>query len=158
MDATTSPSPDARIARFSRAERWVHRSITALMIVLIATAAALYFPDISVLVGNRPIVSNIHVIAGFVLPIPLILALASRAFRQDAELLEPFHRAGLEVASLARSPIGPDPGGQIQCRSKTQRGVLRGLDHHHARHRRHHVFQFMVSTTFAPALRSCTTG
>ena len=90
MDATTSPSPDARIARFSRAERWVHRSITVLMIVLIATAAALYFPDISVLVGNRPIVSNIHVIAGFVLPIPLILALASRAFRQDAELLNRF--------------------------------------------------------------------
>ena len=46
MDATTSPPPDARIARFSRAERWVHRSITVLMIVLIATAAALYFPDI----------------------------------------------------------------------------------------------------------------
>ena len=90
MDATTSPSPDARIARFSRAERWVHRSITVLMIVLIATAAALYFPDISVLVGNRPIVSNIHVIAGFVIPIPLILALASRAFRQDAELLNRF--------------------------------------------------------------------
>ena len=66
MGATTSPSPDARIARFSRAERWVHRSITVLMIVLIATAAALYFPDVSVLVGNRPIVSNIHVIAGFV--------------------------------------------------------------------------------------------
>ena len=60
MDATTSPSPDARIARFSRAERWVHRSITVLMIVLIATAAALYFPDISVLVCNRAIVSNIH--------------------------------------------------------------------------------------------------
>ena len=90
MGATTSPSPDARIARFSRAERWVHRSITVLMIVLIATAAALYFPDVSVLVGNRPIVSNIHVIAGFVIPIPLILALASRAFRQDAELLNRF--------------------------------------------------------------------
>ena len=41
MDATTSPSPDARIARFSRAERWVHRSITVLMIVLIATAAGI---------------------------------------------------------------------------------------------------------------------
>ena len=117
MDATTSPSPDARIARFSRAERWVHRSITVLMIVLIATAAALYFPDISVLVGNRPIVSNIHVIAGFVLPIPLILALASRAFRQDAELLNRFTAQDWRWLRsrdrrLGRIPVGKFNAGQ----------------------------------------------
>lgn len=90
MDATTSPSPSARLERFTRAERWVHRSIAVLMIILIATAAALYLPAISVLVGNRPLVSDIHVIAGFVLPVPLILALASRAFRSDAERLNRF--------------------------------------------------------------------
>lgn len=90
MDATTSPSPSTRLERFTRAERWVHRSIAVLMIILIATAAALYLPAISVLVGNRPLVSDIHVIAGFVLPVPLILALASRAFRSDAERLNRF--------------------------------------------------------------------
>ena len=84
MDATTSPSHSARLLRFSRAERWVHRSIAVLMIVLIATGAALYFPDISVLVGNRPLVSDIHWIAGFALPIPLVLALASKTFRKDS--------------------------------------------------------------------------
>jgi formate dehydrogenase subunit gamma len=90
MDATTSPSPSARLLRFSRAERWVHRSIAVLMVALIATGAALYFPDISVLVGNRPLISDIHWIAGFALPVPLILALASKAFRKDSDELNRF--------------------------------------------------------------------
>ena len=90
MDATTSPSPSARLLRFSRAERWVYRSIAVLMVALIATGAALYFPDISVLVGNRPLVSDIHWIAGFALPIPLVLALASKTFRKDSGELNRF--------------------------------------------------------------------
>ncbi|MDA2989724.1 MAG: cytochrome b/b6 domain-containing protein [Actinomycetota bacterium] len=92
MDVTTNPSSDARtrLPRFTRAERYLHRIVAALTFVLLATAAALYFPDISVLVGNRPLVSDIHVIAGFVLPIPIVLALFSRAFRNDADLLNRF--------------------------------------------------------------------
>ena len=92
MDVTTNPSPDTeeRLARFTRAERILHRVIAGLTFVLLATAAALYFPDISVLVGNRPLVSDIHVIAGFALPIPILLALFSRAFRSDVESLNRF--------------------------------------------------------------------
>ena len=90
MDATTSPSPSGQLLRFSRAERWVHRSIAVLMVALIATGAALYFPDISVLVGNRPLISDIHWIAGFALPIPLVLALASKTFRKDSGELNRF--------------------------------------------------------------------
>lgn len=92
MDVTTNPSSDAhtRLARFTRAERLLHRSIAALTFALLATGAALYFPDISVLVGNRPLVSDIHVIAGFALPIPILLALFSRAFRGDVEKLNRF--------------------------------------------------------------------
>ena len=92
MDVTTHPSSSApgRLQRFSRAERYLHRSIAALTFVLIATGAALFLPSISVLVGNRPLVSNIHVIAGFVLPVPIVLALFSRAFRKDIETLNRF--------------------------------------------------------------------
>ncbi len=96
MDVTTTQSPNptarngARIIRFSRAERYLHRSIVALTFVLLATAAVLYLPSISVLVGNRPLVSDIHVIAGFALPIPIVLALFSRAFRRDADTLNRF--------------------------------------------------------------------
>jgi formate dehydrogenase subunit gamma len=92
MDVTTNPSSDTRtrLQRFTRAERYLHRSIAALTFVLLTTGSALYFPDISVLVGNRPLVSDIHVIAGFALPIPIVLALFSRAFRNDADLLNRF--------------------------------------------------------------------
>jgi len=96
MDVTTTPSHKptagngARILRFSRAERYLHRSIAGLTFVLLATAAVLYLPSISVLVGNRPLVSDIHVIAGFTLPIPIVLALFSRAFRRDADSLNRF--------------------------------------------------------------------
>ena len=96
MDVTTTPSHKptagngARILRFSRAERYLHRSIAGLTFVLLATAAVLYLPSISVLVGNRPLVSDIHVIAGFALPIPIVLALFSRAFRRDADSLNRF--------------------------------------------------------------------
>lgn len=92
MDVTTNPSssPRTRILRFTRAERYLHRIVAALTFVLLVTGAALYFPDVSVLVGNRPLVSDIHVIAGFALPIPIALALFSRAFRNDADLLNRF--------------------------------------------------------------------
>lgn len=89
MDATTNPSSN-RLLRFSRAERYLHRTIAGLTFVLIATGAALYLPSISVLVGNRPLVSDIHVIAGFVLPVPIVLALLSRAFRSDCGELNRF--------------------------------------------------------------------
>ena len=92
MDVTTNPSSETpiRLQRFTRAERYLHRSIAALTFVLLATGAALYFPDISVLVGNRPLVSDIHVIAGFAIPLPIVLALFSRAFRNDASVLNRF--------------------------------------------------------------------
>ena len=92
MDVTTNPSSETppRLQRFTRAERYLHRSIAALTFVLLATGAALYFPDISVLVGNRPLVSDIHVIAGFAIPVPIVLALFSRAFRNDASMLNRF--------------------------------------------------------------------
>ena len=92
MDVTTNPSSETppRLQRFTRAERYLHRSIAALTFVLLATGAALYFPDISVLVGNRPLVSDLHVIAGFAIPLPIVLALFSRAFRNDASVLNRF--------------------------------------------------------------------
>jgi formate dehydrogenase subunit gamma len=78
------------LPRFARAERWTHRSIGILTGVLLLTAAALYIPDISARVGNRQLVRVLHEVAGFALPIPLLLALASYAFRQDAGRLNRF--------------------------------------------------------------------
>ena len=87
---TLSSDRPASLVRFSTAERWVHRTLGILILILIATAALLFIPDLGGLVGNRQTVRKIHEIAGFVLLIPLLLALLSRAFRDDAGRLNRF--------------------------------------------------------------------
>jgi formate dehydrogenase subunit gamma len=84
------PSPEASLTRFSRSERWTHRVVGILVGVLLVTAALLYVPDLSGIVGNRQIVRVVHEVAGFALAIPLVLALLSRAFRDDAGRLNRF--------------------------------------------------------------------
>jgi len=86
-DTETGP---ATLRRFSRAERWVHRSVAIVMGVLLVTGALLFFPDLGALVGNRQIVSSVHEWSGWLLPIPLLLAVLSRAFRDDAGRLNRF--------------------------------------------------------------------
>jgi formate dehydrogenase subunit gamma len=80
----------ASLPRFSTGERWTHRSIGVLTGVLLVTAALLYIPSLGGLVGNRQVVRVIHEIAGFALPIPILLALFSRAFRDDTGRLNRF--------------------------------------------------------------------
>lgn len=84
------PGTPALLPRFTRAERWVHRTLGILVGVLLITGAIMFFPDLSSLVGNRQIVTTVHDIAGWLLPVPLLLALLSRAFRRDAGLLNRF--------------------------------------------------------------------
>jgi formate dehydrogenase gamma subunit len=79
------------VKRFTPIERFAHRSISILMFILLATAAALYIPDISVLVGNRGIVKTIHSISGFLLPIPLLIAVFFPVFRMNIRELNRFH-------------------------------------------------------------------
>ena len=64
----------ARLARFDRAERWLHWINAALFGVLIATGAVLYIGALSALVGRRETVRLVHVIAGLSLPLPLLVA------------------------------------------------------------------------------------
>ena len=93
-----NPSSDAPalLPRFTRAERWVHRSLGLLLGVLLITGAIMFFPDLSSIVGNRQVVTTMHDIAGWLVPVPLVLALLSRAFRSDAGLLNRFVPADWE--------------------------------------------------------------
>jgi formate dehydrogenase subunit gamma len=95
LSSDTAEAP-ARLVRFSTGERWIHRSIGILMAVLIVTAALLFIPDLGGLVGNRKIVRTIHEVAGFALAVPLLLALFSRAFRDDTGRLNRFHPSDWE--------------------------------------------------------------
>ncbi|MFP1628707.1 cytochrome b/b6 domain-containing protein [Streptomyces sp. 5K101] len=89
--ATPPPAePPARVRRFSRAERWVHRATAALMLLCVVTAAALYVPQIAELVGRRHLVVTVHEWAGVLLPVPFLLGLASPAFRADLRRLNRF--------------------------------------------------------------------
>lgn len=83
----------ARLTRFSLAERIVHRVTAVLMLICIATAAILYNGGLSVRVGHRYVVELIHVYCGFALPVPMLLGLASVAYRTDLSRLNRFTAA-----------------------------------------------------------------
>jgi len=89
MAAPTDSAPKT-LPRFSRGERVAHRTLAALMILSILTAAVLYNGSLALLVGHRHAVELVHVYAGFALPVPLLASLASRAFRADLTRLNRF--------------------------------------------------------------------
>jgi formate dehydrogenase subunit gamma len=80
----------ARLRRFTRAERWIHRTTAALMGTCVVTAGCLYLPQLAELVGRRDLVVRIHEWAGLALPAPALAGLASRAFRGDLGRLNRF--------------------------------------------------------------------
>jgi formate dehydrogenase subunit gamma len=80
----------ATLPRFTRAERWVHRTTAALVAVLVVTAAILYVGALAVAVGRRATVEAVHVVAGLLLPVPTLLGLLSPAFRADLRALDRF--------------------------------------------------------------------
>lgn len=75
------------VRRFSRVERWVHRSTAVLVGLCIITGAVLYNGSLAVLVGNRGVVELVHVWCGFALPVPLVAGYASAAYRDDLRRL-----------------------------------------------------------------------
>ncbi|MBW8796536.1 MAG: cytochrome b/b6 domain-containing protein [Streptomyces sp.] len=85
-----APAVTDRLHRFTAAERWIHRTTALLMGLCVATAACLYIPQLAILVGRRELVVRIHECAGLALPVPVVLGLASRAFRRDLGFLNRF--------------------------------------------------------------------
>ncbi|MFE9609218.1 cytochrome b/b6 domain-containing protein [Streptomyces sp. NPDC006012] len=88
--AAGTATAGTRLRRFTAAERWVHRATAALMGLCVLTAACLYLPQLAVLVGRRALVVRVHECAGLALPVPVLLGLASRAFRADLRFLNRF--------------------------------------------------------------------
>ncbi|WP_284734180.1 cytochrome b/b6 domain-containing protein [Actinomadura sp. NEAU-AAG7] len=78
------------LARFTGAERSIHHVTALLMLVCLVTAAFLYFPFLSTMVGRRELLKTVHVWSGFALPVPIVLGLLSRAFRADLRRLNRF--------------------------------------------------------------------
>ncbi|MBX6765868.1 MAG: cytochrome b/b6 domain-containing protein, partial [Actinomadura rubrobrunea] len=118
--------PGDRLTRFTRAERWVHHATALLMLGCLATALTLYVPGLSTAVGRRDLIKTLHEWCGFALPVPVLLGLASRAFRADVRRLNRFgphdmewlrradRRAVRRVGGLERGvvPVGKFNAGQ----------------------------------------------
>ena len=81
------------LPRFTRAVRLVHRTTAVLMLTCIGTAAILYNHPLAILVGHRHLVELVHVYSGLALPLPLLLGLASAAYRADLRRLNRFSAA-----------------------------------------------------------------
>lgn len=121
MTAATTPSPSAApsgtdgagaggsVVRFDLAERALHWANASLFLVLIATAAVLYLPALSSLVGRRLLIRNVHVITGLLLPVPWLVARGgpwSAALRADVRCLGRFDGYDWRwLWSLGRDPI-----------------------------------------------------
>ncbi|MEU5433397.1 cytochrome b/b6 domain-containing protein [Streptomyces sp. NPDC020719] len=128
-DARTTPraEPAPRVRRFGRAERWVHRSNYLVMGVCVASAAVLYLPQLAEAVGRRELVVRVHEISGVLLPVPVLLGLASRAFRADLRRLNrfgPHDRAWLRSA-LTRDER-PRTAGKFNAGQKVYAGWITG--------------------------------
>ena len=78
---TTPRSPARRrsekmLLRFDGAERAAHWANAVLFFVLIGTGIILYVGQLSILVGRRVLIDDIHVYCGLALPLPLLLSLS----------------------------------------------------------------------------------
>ncbi|MFI0355603.1 cytochrome b/b6 domain-containing protein [Actinomadura sp. 9N407] len=93
IDGSARPGRPERpewLKRFGRAERWIHHLTALLMLACLVTAALLYVPALSAAVGRRDLIKPLHIWAGYALPVPVLLGLASRAFRMDLRRLDRF--------------------------------------------------------------------
>src|SRR3954447_11150837 len=89
-DVGPAPETGQTVTRFGLGSRWVHGLTAALMISCLLTAAVLYNGSIAVLVGHRYVVEQVHVFSGLGLPVPLVVGLVSRSYRDDTRRLNRF--------------------------------------------------------------------
>jgi formate dehydrogenase subunit gamma len=128
----TSTRPDRareQLLRFVPVQRWVHRATGALMGVVMLTALVLYWGPLSVLVGHRRLVADVHIYCGIALPVPVLLGYLDRAFRADVRLLSrwlPVDRQWLRASDrrLGRLPVGKFNAGQKLNASLVWGGIL----------------------------------
>jgi formate dehydrogenase subunit gamma len=68
----------ARVMRFDRTERAVHWVTAALVLSLVATGAFLYIPSLSVAIGHRLLVEDVHIYVGLAVLVPVLAGAIGR--------------------------------------------------------------------------------
>ncbi|MDT0485854.1 MULTISPECIES: cytochrome b/b6 domain-containing protein [Streptomyces] len=121
--------PQARVRRFGRSQKWVHRATAALMGICVVTAACLYVPQFAELVGRRELVVRVHEWAGLALPVPALVGLVSRAFRADLGFLNrfgPHDRVWLRAALRRDKRRAARPAGKFNAGQKVYAAWIAG--------------------------------
>jgi formate dehydrogenase subunit gamma len=77
MISTTTPN--THLPRFDRVERYAHWCTATLMLILLFTGFSMYVGPLSTIVGRRLLMRTIHLYAGLLLPIPVLIAIMLRA-------------------------------------------------------------------------------
>lgn len=125
--ARTGPRP--RVARFTPAERWIHRTTAVLLGTCVVSAACLYLPQLAELVGRRALVVTVHEWTGILTPVPTLLGLVSRAFRADLTRLNrfgPHDRRWLRAVLRRDTREGARPAGKFNAGQKLYAAYISG--------------------------------
>jgi formate dehydrogenase subunit gamma len=123
---TDERPPEARLTRFSRVERAVHRAVAILMLTSISTAAILYNGFLAVPVGHRRLVKLIHVYSGFALPVPILVGVISAAYRADLVRLNRFTPADWRWLRSRTRREGSIPVGKFNAGQKLNAALSGG--------------------------------
>ncbi|MDZ7674958.1 MAG: cytochrome b/b6 domain-containing protein [Acidimicrobiales bacterium] len=108
----------AFVVRFDRNERVLHWVSAVAVLAAVATGAILYVEPLSVAVGRRVLVKDLHVVAGFAAVVPFLVAMAGpwrRGLQRDVDRFANWHEddvAWLRRRTRAGSETGKFNGGQ----------------------------------------------
>ena len=103
------------IERFTRTERAVHWVHATAFFGLLATGLVLYVPRLSILVGRRPLIKDLHVYTAvaWIAALALVIVLGDRRrLRQTAGELDEFDRDDLNWLRRRPAPQGRFNAGQ----------------------------------------------
>ena len=116
------------VSRFDRVTRVVHWVTAVDAAIVIATATALYVPEISAQVGRRAGLMEAHIVSGLFLPMPLAFAIAAgpTGVRVRLELAELSHWGAADRRWLRRRPR-PIADGKYNGGQKLATALFAGL-------------------------------
>ena len=117
---------EPELLRFGRPARWVHGLVGVLMLACIVTAAVLYNSSLQILVGHRRVVELVHVWCGFALPVPLLVGLVFRSYREELRRLDRFTRHDWRWLRSRRRRDGHIPVGKFNAGQKLNGSLSTG--------------------------------
>lgn len=120
---------DGSILRFTRAERALHWVTGTAVLVCAVTGFVLYVGWPAALIGRRTLLRDVHVAAGVVLPVPLVVAYAGRwraAVRADVRLLARWTHADRRWL-VSRGRDGAGTVGKFNAGQKANAAFVAGM-------------------------------